>query len=315
MAYWLSFQSARLQLRGLLANKSLARTRETKCQAQIAVAAALSSIVRPFTGMSKWQPHLGAAPAGKYRARADDGTDVSPNQAVFPIVSQESDGTFVAIGTGFFVAENGIFVTAAHVVSAVLNEHGKATAPFGMFQFAPNNTYRVRPIHRATRHLVADLAVGVASPMHHKVDGTPLPNKVLKLAMHTPDLGRTVCTYAYPRTLVQAGRPQQIEFLPAFVEGVILEHLPNGRDKVMLPGPCFRTSMAIHGGASGGPVVAGGAVFAVNSTGIDNSAVSYVSCVSSALDLAITDVKLPGEAHPRNTTLRELISLGFVSTG
>jgi hypothetical protein len=71
--------------------------------------------------------------------------------------------------------------------------------------------------------------------------------------------------------------------------------------------------MVIHGGASGGPVVnEAGHVFALNSTGFENSDVSYVSCLTPALDLAITDVMLPGDIKPRTTTLRELASRGFV---
>jgi hypothetical protein len=53
---------------------------------------------------------------------------------------------------------------------------------FGLCQFLPGGQYHLRLIHRATRHLVADVAVGVAMPMHHKNSGTPMPNKVLALA-------------------------------------------------------------------------------------------------------------------------------------
>jgi hypothetical protein len=72
--------------------------------------------------------------------------------------------------------------------------------------------------------------------------------------------------------------------------------------------------MVMHGGASGGPVFSQhGAVFAINSTGFDDDEVSYASCVSAALDLAIAEVKLLGDARPRNTTLRELVERGFAS--
>jgi hypothetical protein len=122
-----------------------------------------------------------------------------------------------------------------------------------------------------------------------------------------------VSTYAYPKTDIQPGMPQVVRFEPAFFDGVLIEHHPHGRDKVVLPGPCFRTSMVIHGGASGGPVIGGdGTVFAVNSTGFDDDEISYVSCISEVLDLAITDVALPGSSTPRTTTLRELRDLGFV---
>lgn len=258
-------------------------------------------------------PLFGQAKPGLYSGKTVDGDSVDLGHAIFPIVTQRNDGLFVAIGTGFFVAEQGIFITAAHVVEAVLDEQGKATGPFGIFQFLPGGTYYVRPIHRVTRHLVADVAVGIAAPMSHNLTGAPMPNKILALAAKPPKVGSSVATYAYPKTDIQPGKPQVVRFVSGFFDGTLLEHHPNGRDRVVLPGPCFRTSMVIHGGASGGPVVgADGKVFAVNSTGFDGDTLSYVSCISEALDLAITNVTLPGSPKPRTTTLRELSQLGFV---
>lgn len=264
--------------------------------------------------MKRRSPLKGQSRAGTYIIRSDDGKDADIGHAIFPIVSQLQDGTFVPIGTGFFVAEQGIFVTAAHVVTAVLDDQGNVNGPFGLFQFLPGDHYYVRRIHRATRDLVADVAVGVAIPMTHNTTGAPMPNKVVALAKAPPSLGSTVCTYAYPKSTIVSGQPQVVHFEPGFFDGELLEHFPQGRDKVILLGPCFRTSMVIHGGASGGPVLGpNGTVFAVNSTGFEDDQVSYVSCISAALDLAITGIKLPGDVAPRNTTLRELIDRGFVT--
>lgn len=254
----------------------------------------------------------GQAPRDHYSAQ----TQVDLNQAIFPIVTQRPDGLFVAIGTGFFVAENGIFVTAAHVVTAILDGQGNVTGPFGIFQFLPDNHVSLRPIHRATRHRVADVAVGVATPMHHNTTGAPIPNKILTLAASPLSVGSPVCTYAFQKTEIQPGKPQIVRFNPGFFEGVLREHHPQGRDKVLLPGPCFLTTMVIHGGASGGPVIGpNGTVFAINSTGVkfdDGDELSYVSCISEVLDLAIPNVVLPGSPLPRTTTLREMRDLGFV---
>ena len=258
-------------------------------------------------------PLYGQAPPDSYLALTGDGIRTDPGNAIFPIVTQRHDGVFVPIGTGFFVAENGIFVTAAHVVSSVLNERGEATGPFGIFQFAPDDRYALRPILRATRHLLADLAVGVAAPMQHNTTGAPLQNRILTLAASPPSMGSSVCTYAYPKTEIQPGNPQIVRFEPGFFDGLLLEHYPQGRDSVLLPGPCFRTSIVIHGGASGGPVVGPtGTVFAVNSTGFEDDELSYVSCISEVLDLAIPGVVLPDSPTPRTTTLRELKDRGFV---
>lgn len=83
---------------------------------------------------------------------------------------------------------------------------------------------------------------------------------------------------------------------------------------MMLPGPVYRTTMVIHGGASGGPVFAAdGGVFAINSTGFGHDEISYVSCIWETIDLAIPNVRFPGEPSQRSTSLRELVALGHVS--
>lgn len=268
------------------------------------------------SALKRRRPLPGQAQPNRFRARTGDGMDADPGHAIFPIVTQRADHTFVPIGTGFFVAENGVFLTAAHVITAILDERRKPKGPFGLFQFLPGGTYYIRPIHRAARHVVADIGIGVAQPMHHKTTRAPMPNKVLTLAPEPPPLGTPVCTYAYPKTTVAGSAPQVVHFQPAFFEGLLMERYAEGRDKVILPGPCFRTSMVIHGGASGGPVFGqNGAVFAINSTGFEDEDVSYVTPISHALDLAITDVRLPGDEHPRSTTLRELLERGFAAKG
>jgi hypothetical protein len=256
---------------------------------------------------------LGKAPHRRYRAHTADGANADLTHAIFPIVTQERSGLFVSIGTGFFIAKNGVFVTAAHVVEAVLDRDGNPTGPFGLFQFLPNNNYSVRQIHRTTCHLVADIAVGVAMPMHHKDTGKPMPNRSLTIASNPPAIGSTVCTYAYPKTTIEPGKPQVVRFEPGFYDGIVVEHFPYGRDQVLLRGACFRTSMVIHSGASGGPVVGpGGTVFGVNSTGFDDKTISFVSCISQILDLAIPGVILPGSPTARSVTVRELRDRGFV---
>jgi hypothetical protein len=67
-----------------------------------------------------------------YRVRTLDGGTANASEVVFPIVTQHAAGKFALIGTGFFIAENGVFVTAAHVVTAVLDRLGKAVKPFGL---------------------------------------------------------------------------------------------------------------------------------------------------------------------------------------
>ena len=263
--------------------------------------------------MKRPPPLSGQAPRDKFKAQTGDGDPIEPQHAIFPIMSQLPSGEFRPIGTGFFVANNGVFLTAAHVIDDVLDEDGEPTAPFGIFQFAANNKYLLRPILRTNQHRIADVAVGVTAPMTHDVTGEPLKNKVLIVAGRQPTVGEPVCTYAYPKTEVAIGKVQRINFRPAFFEGKVTEFLPDGRDRVLLPGPCYRTSIVVHGGASGGPVFSSdGSVFGINSTGFEDDEISYISCVADSLSLRIRGVVLPGNTSPKSVSLQDLCDAGFI---
>jgi S1-C subfamily serine protease len=76
----------------------------------------------------------------------------------------------------------------------------------------------------------------------------------------------------------------------------------------------YETSMPIHAGASGGPVVSErGHVFAINTSGVEGATdISYVTPIDFILDAVVEDVSL-GEGKPaRSVTLRELSELGLV---
>ncbi len=257
---------------------------------------------------------LGEAPSGTFSTKKENGELANPGEAIFPILTQLPDKTFQLVGTGFFIGQEGLFVTAAHNILAVLDANGVPKLPVGIFQFLPGNQYLKRPIQLAVRHRVADIAVGIAGAAIHSQTGKTAPNLKLALTLAPPKIGSEIFTYAYPLTEVRPGSPQEIHFAPRFFQGTLVAHHPNGRDRVMLPGPCFQTSMAVHGGASGGPVLGpDGKVFAVNSTGYENEAMSFVSCISAIFDVEFPSVKLPTEAEARPVSIRELTKLGYIS--
>lgn len=70
----------------------------------------------------------------------------------------------------------------------------------------------------------------------------------------------------------------------------------------------------VHGGASGGPVFgADGRVFGINSTGWDQTALSYVSRINELLDLELPSVEFPPGSAPRAMSLRELAKHDLIS--
>jgi hypothetical protein len=84
--------------------------------------------------------------------------------------------------------------------------------------------------------------------------GKPLTNPVLTLSLVPPDLNSRAVILAFPKHSNRIiNNVQFIDIRPTFYDGDITEYFPAGRDRVLLPAPCYRPSMIIHGGASGGP--------------------------------------------------------------
>jgi hypothetical protein len=255
----------------------------------------------------------GEADQSKCGMKTEDGKETDPGYGVFPIIRNDSNGRTDLLGTGFFITTTGLFVTARHVLMAPFDDKGRERFGIGMIQHLPENKYLFRPILRCTSHYVSDVTVGVAAPMQCNHDGLPLKNPVFTLDTDIPVPGTRSITYAYPRySRDVVGEIQRIHFAPRFYNGEIQEYFPSGRDRVLLPGRCYRTSMLLHAGASGGPVFSpNGLVFGVNSTGYDGTDVSFVSSVTDIFDLLIDDVQLGNEA-PRSVRIRELIAAGHI---
>ncbi len=257
----------------------------------------------------------GEASPGAYGARTGDGKIVNPEYAIFPIVKYPQEKMHL-IGTGFFISTTGLFVTVKHVLMDPFDPDGKQKYPISIIQMLPGNIFYARPILRCTSHAVADVAVGVAAPMEHRVHKQPLINPVVTLDMGSPVIGTRVVTYAYPKhsNIIEADF-QRVDFKPTWYDGYLNEYLPHGRDNVLLPGFCFRTSIHIHSGASGGPVYGpSGRVFGVNSTGIDGTDISYASSVADIRLLLIHDVSIGG-LPPRPVRISELIDAGHILAG
>jgi hypothetical protein len=254
----------------------------------------------------------GEALPDRYEIRTDEGSPVNASHGIFPIVRYDNAGHMHLLGTGFFICTTGLFITARHVLMDTFDSKGRERYPIGLLQFIPSNTYIQRPILRCAAHPIADVAVGVAAPMNNR-NGQPLTNPVVTITSVTPDLNSRVVTFAYPKhsnRIIE--NVQHFDVRPTFYDGDITEYFPNGRDRILLPAPCYRTSMIIHGGASGGPVFSrSGGVFGLNSTGIDGTDISFVSRIDEIFELAIDDVQM-GSELPRRVPVSEIARAGHI---
>lgn len=253
---------------------------------------------------------VGEASAEEFRVLSDTGEAVDPGLGIFPIVEVLASGSVLVVGTGFFIAQQGVFATAAHNLT---DSSGKPFKALAAVQFMPENKFYIRPFRSVTRHDQFDVAVGVLFSATHNVTGAQMPNKAMVLSQGPVAVGTKTSSYAFPLTTTEPGSPQSIYFEPGFYTGVVEEHYDFGRDKVLLPGPCYQTSMVIHGGASGGPVVGpNGSVFAINSTGFGDESLSFVSCISGIYDLTLHGVAVQNGANANSTTVREMIAAGVI---
>jgi hypothetical protein len=256
---------------------------------------------------------VGQADPNDFVVTNDLGVATDPHRAIVPIIKQDRNANFELVGTGFFIAQSALVATAKHVARDFVDRDGNATHSIGIFHFLGDGQCLLQPFIQGIEHNAADVAIAKTTRATHNETGLPPINYVCKLTTVIPPVGSKIFTYAYPKTTILHGSPQRMTVAAAFYAGEIVEYLPNGRDSVMLPGPCFRTSMVIHGGASGGPVFDDhGNVFAINSTGLENEAISYVSSIHSLLELELPSIKLGKDAEPQSISVRDLGKLGHV---
>ena len=255
------------------------------------------------------RPRLrGEAPPGLYGFEDENGAPVVGGEGIIPILELIDDSRYRFIGTGFFITDLGVFATAKHVIAA---PHQNGNQIYIWNIILPNE-WMIRPVIQINCHDTADLAVGVPSLAINPETKEPLLNARVRLTLRAHTHDDRVSTFAYPNTEIQKTEEGHIlDFRPGFYEGEILECFPNGRDCVLLPGPCFRTSMIIHHGASGGPVAGpSGRVFAVNSTGFDGTDDSYISQIDGILSLPIT---MEGDHGAEQITIGQLAEQGIVT--
>jgi Trypsin-like peptidase domain len=238
------------------------------------------------------------------------GTPVDGMHVVFPLCQLTEDGPrFVA--TAFFIAQHGLFMTARHAV--VEPSTGRVPDTLRALQLFAKGHSLFRRIADIAFDDASDVALGTLQTVLHPEGGRYLANPAVTMSSYPARLGDDVMTFAYPKTSTwQDEKETHIEFEANWYFGQVWEKYRKGRDNVMLPGPCYRTSLEILHGASGGPVFNRfGRVFAVNSTGYEGVQESFVSAIQGARNLAVADT-LSRAVPLRKLTFEQFITRGDV---
>ncbi|HEY3179356.1 MAG TPA: serine protease [Casimicrobiaceae bacterium] len=191
------------------------------------------------------------------------------------------------LGTGFFVTTCGTMFTAGHVA----RQWGSDSEIIVIHQEFNGTGYVCRRIVRALVHPVTDVAILSLESWTSPATQTRLRNAILEISVEAPPKSSQVTCWGFPQSHLVPPGPHYDGYTILLERGgalgVVQEHFPNGRDRVMQPGECFETSMDTMGGASGGPVFnEQGKVFAVVSSGLDEST-TYVAPVK---DLALARI-------------------------
>jgi V8-like Glu-specific endopeptidase len=227
----------------------------------------------------------------KFIAVTKNGQKCCPTNATFPILKQLENDHWQLIGTGFFITNNGVFLTAKHVLRDVLDNSRKQTHPIAAFLFPTTGIYQIRPILKGFFNAEGDVAAGIITNTSH--EEKKLENPFYGLSLTPMKVGGKIHTFAYPETIHNGN---EIVFHGNYYAGEVKEYLPEGRDKTMLPNSCYQTTMNIRGGASGGPVFnTHGVVIGINSTGFENndSPLSYISSIIGAFNIIIEGSSSP----------------------
>jgi len=253
----------------------------------------------------------------KFAFATANGAAAQGYDAIFAIM-KVVDGRWHPIGTGFFIMTHGVFLTAWHVFHDALAEKGAMNCNgIAAFHMLPDTTILLGQLLRSCHHTRSDIAVGVLAEALHDSTGAPLANKVMRLTTHPQQEDSEIVTWAYPRT--SAGIEEgvhKIRFSPNFYNGFIEEHFPIQRDNHLMPFPCYRGSIEVLGGASGGPVVNldNGRVFGLNCPGVNGSGyanLSHYSSLSVVGELWVDDISIDGQHHDR-LMISELVTRGLV---
>jgi hypothetical protein len=192
------------------------------------------------------------------------------------------------IGSAFFIAVNGVLLTAKHVV---FEKDHTPCEDLSILHFLPNGKILRRLVGRILAYNGTDLAFLFLSDVRDAQEAL-VTNPVVPITEALPDIDEPLCTFGYPKsdnyTEVKNGTPK-INLHLLFTEGRVVNYQENGTG--ILKHPCIQTSMHLDHGHSGGPVFnQQGGICAVNSTSFDVSGeeepISFITPIAPIFDFS-----------------------------
>lgn len=213
-----------------------------------------------------------------------------------------------ATGTAFMIAP-GIAITAAHVLDE-LEAGGYAVEAIGPGFGGSLTWWRAVMIYRlglvdghGDVKSQYDLAAFTMEPVSDQ--GTELVLVQTVVSPESPRVGDDVMVLGFR---AENGVPDQIALMAS--RGRVVQCFPNGRDRSMLPNPCFEAELDIWGGMSGGAVVnSHGELVGIASTSVTAiSRTSYVSLLTPIDKLTVRPHWPPGWYDGEELTVSDAVA-------
>jgi hypothetical protein len=246
----------------------------------------------------------------------------NPVGHTFALITHGEDQVWRVVGTGFYITENGLFVTARHVIEEICVA-GKQTAPLLIVHlrsdtglFGPTE-WLLRPIMQCWLAEQADIALGVAAPTINNETGEELSHWAWRLSWSIPSIGASVGTYAFPGKGRGSNDGRSFIFrADSYAGGVrdVGEH----RDAVVMPFPYIQVDFRMHGATSGGPIISDGRVIGVNCTEYapyddQDEPLAFGTQIRCLQDAYLESVIPLNEEKPRRVSFDELVRTGSMN--
>ncbi|WP_457253415.1 S1 family peptidase [Pseudomonas juntendi] len=222
-------------------------------------------------------------------------------QVVGPLISQEIrqlsefDGVVVGLlfkyedrvemtGSGVIIAP-GFALCAMHVLDGCIDDI--VSGDIAVYAVGMRDDFlelwKVEKFKKIDSNDVAILSISLSSPPH--------PSNSFNLAHITtrvPFVGERICVVGFVAAKsefeIKHDVPWEIQTSLLVSKGEVTEVFRNGRDRVMIPGPCFGLKCQTWGGMSGGPAFdLNGNLIGLLTSSYDNDDMSFISLIWPAL--------------------------------
>ncbi|MDQ3777021.1 MAG: serine protease [Pseudomonadota bacterium] len=165
-------------------------------------------------------PLGGEADLNTWDFEAGNGPLPNPMGHTFPLLKHDAEGQWRLIGTGFYISNEGLFVTAKHVIDDLFEGDRQIASLAIMHPRSESGLfgaqeYLIRRIIQCWLGDIADIALGVAARATNNLTRGMLSHWSWPLTWSVPSVGTAAATYAFPRSPNRADGRRPNYFLSA----------------------------------------------------------------------------------------------------